>query len=137
MKRQHGFTLLELLMVVIIIGILASIALPRYLRTTERARMAEAVTMLGVLRSAEVRYSVQNSGNFTSKVATPCDLDACAAPADMSGTPRYTYSAVVGPGTFDISATRIGAVPPPCVASYKVHIFQDGVISGNDCLSSL
>ena len=137
MKCRHGFTLLELMMVVIIIGILASIALPQYLKTSERARMAEAVTMLGVLRAAEVRYSAQNNGNFTANVATPCDLDTCGTPAEMSGTPRYSYSAVVAPGTFDIRATRIGVPPAPCVLNYRVHIFQDGVISGSDCLSAL
>ncbi len=51
-----GFTLLELLMVVIIIAILASIALPQYLRVSERSRASEALTVLAAIRSGEMRY---------------------------------------------------------------------------------
>ena len=136
MKTRCGFTLLELMMVVIIIGILASIALPQYLRTAERARMSEAVTILGALRSAEVRFAAQNNGAFSANVSgAACNLDACGT--DVSGTPQYTYTATVGAGVFNIAAQRIGAPPAPCVTNYKVHIFQDGVITGNDCLSAL
>ena len=60
MKRASGFTLLELLMVVIIIAILASIALPQFLRVAERARSAEALAILGAMRSSEVRYKAQS-----------------------------------------------------------------------------
>ena len=52
----RGFTLLELLMVVIIIAILASIALPQYLKATEKARAAEALQVLGAMRSAAARF---------------------------------------------------------------------------------
>ena len=69
MKGERGFTLLELLMVVIIIGILAAIALPQYTRTTERARVGEALQMLAALRGAEQRWSAQNGGAFTGTVA--------------------------------------------------------------------
>jgi len=57
MKRRKGFTLLELIIVVIVIGILASIALPRYIRVTERARSAEARQVLGILRGSQIRYN--------------------------------------------------------------------------------
>ena len=56
MKNQKGFTLLELLIVVIIIGILASIAMPQYMKTIERAKTAEALTNLATLRGAMERY---------------------------------------------------------------------------------
>ena len=54
--KERGFTLLEVLIVVIIIGILASIALPQYINTLEKARSAEALTGLGSLRSSMDRY---------------------------------------------------------------------------------
>ncbi|MFH0839147.1 MAG: prepilin-type N-terminal cleavage/methylation domain-containing protein, partial [Candidatus Omnitrophota bacterium] len=50
---KRGFTLLEVLMVVIIIGVLATLAIPQYTKTVEKARAAEAYSNLGTIRKAE------------------------------------------------------------------------------------
>ncbi|MBL7197860.1 MAG: prepilin-type N-terminal cleavage/methylation domain-containing protein [Candidatus Omnitrophica bacterium] len=68
MFRKKGFTLLELIIVIIVIGILASIALPRYLAVAERARMTEGKNILGILRGAQLRYEAEHqtfAGNFS------------------------------------------------------------------------
>ncbi|MBL7197237.1 MAG: prepilin-type N-terminal cleavage/methylation domain-containing protein [Candidatus Omnitrophica bacterium] len=57
-----GFTLLELVVVVIIIGILAALAIPRYMVTTERARSAEGVLILDGIRKSQMRYYQQWGG---------------------------------------------------------------------------
>ena len=72
--KQGGFTLLELLMVVIIIAILASIALPQYIRATEKARATEALQLAGAIRSAQNRYKAQSVTNLYALLLT--DLDA-------------------------------------------------------------
>lgn len=54
--RNKGFTLVELLVVILIIGILSAIALPQYMKTVERARAAEAITILASLARAEQSY---------------------------------------------------------------------------------
>ena len=79
MKRQkrrqmQGFTLLELLMVVIIIAILASIALPQYLRVAERSRAAEALTNLATIRSSEERYRAATGSTLGTGLEYTTDL---------------------------------------------------------------
>ncbi|MFH1245229.1 MAG: type II secretion system protein [Candidatus Omnitrophota bacterium] len=54
--RKTGFTLLELMIVVVIIAILATFALPRYFRGVEKHRAAEGVMMIQVLRAAQISY---------------------------------------------------------------------------------
>ena len=73
--RKDGFTLLELLMVVIIIAILASIALPQYIRATEKARAAEALQLAGAIRAAENRYKAQSVDNVYTNVIGELDAE--------------------------------------------------------------
>ena len=71
MKKQKGFTLLELIMVIVIIGILAMLAMPTYFKTVERSRIAEAKKMLGMIRASQLRYYAEHA-KFTSSLN---DLD--------------------------------------------------------------
>ncbi|MCM8765994.1 MAG: prepilin-type N-terminal cleavage/methylation domain-containing protein [Candidatus Omnitrophica bacterium] len=56
MFKKKGFTLLEILVVIIIIGILATLALPQYMKTTKKARVSEATSNIGSIRGAEIRH---------------------------------------------------------------------------------
>lgn len=69
MKRNSGFTLLELLIVIIILGILAAIALPKFTGATEKARITEAVNMMTHIREAEASHNISGSG-FTNNLTT-------------------------------------------------------------------
>jgi type IV pilus assembly protein PilA len=61
-KVQHGFTLIELMIVVAIIGVLASIAVPQYQNYTARAQVSEALNVLtGVKSELGERYALEGS----------------------------------------------------------------------------
>jgi len=71
-KKNKGFTLLELLVVVLIIGLLATIAGPVFIRSVEESRSSEATTNLSTYAYSQERYFFQ----FGSYSTTPRDLDA-------------------------------------------------------------
>lgn len=75
MIYKRGFTLLEVLVVVIIIGILAAIALPQYVSTIEKARSGEAVANIGAIRTALDRYWYQNVGMPVDNDFAALDID--------------------------------------------------------------
>jgi len=100
-KKKNGFTMLELLMVVIIIGILATIALPQYMSFVEKARAAEAMTTIGALRTAENLYKLEN-GTYSPNVA---DL-TITVPTSGAAT-YWTYSVSGASETgFSVTSSR-------------------------------
>ncbi len=71
---KKAFTLVELIIVVIIIGILAAIAVPQYSKTMERSRIAEASAVLGALRGAQLRYRLENTAYAIDPLKLDIDL---------------------------------------------------------------
>ena len=69
MQKKAGFSLVEIMIAVIIVGILVAIAIPNYSRSFERAKSAQAVQILKTLRSAELAYFSEYQGFFNNLAA--------------------------------------------------------------------
>ena len=123
--NNKGFTLIEVLIVVIIIAVLAGLAVPIFRGTVEKSRKAEALGVLSALRASELRYFAAND-TFTTTMA---NLDYNPAAADTSGqTVHFTYTVPTGAATLSCRALR-NAVDGGDGTS-TVLIDQAGVVTG-------
>lgn len=91
--KKKGFTLLELMIVIIIVGILASLALPRFITATKKAKESEARGLLGAIRSSQLRYYVEHNNAYH----VDADLsDGSGLDIDITDSQYYTYQALDG-----------------------------------------
>ena len=116
--NKKGFTLVEVLTVVIIIGILASIGVPQFADSIEKAKGGEARAGLGHVQTGEKVYFAEEE-YYTTVLD---DLD-------ITLSQRYWSFAIATPSstTYTATATRSGGTR----SGQTLTMNQDGVISGN------
>ncbi len=104
LRKSKGFTLIELMIVVVIIGILASIAYPSYTRYVAEGARSEALSELMRIANLQEQYYL----DFRAYTA---DMTKLGLAADPFKTEREHYSidATVSGASFTLTATALGA----------------------------
>jgi type IV pilus assembly protein PilA len=123
LKGKKGFTLIELMIVVAIIGILAAIAIPNFLKFQAKSKQSEAKTNLGAIFTGELAYFGEQNmyGNFPQINWSP------------SGTPRYHFQVgtwVLAGDNVNVGATTAGYTEASWAANLNNAMDNGVLISG-------
>jgi type IV pilus assembly protein PilA len=120
-QAQKGFTLIELMIVVAIIGILAAVALPQYKSYTSKARVANAISVVDSFKTA-VALCIQEAGG----VKDSCDAGSNGIPATTAFTPTKEVASLasVTDGAITINLNDIG------LGTGKTMTFTPATVNG-------
>src|SRR3989338_8723727 len=108
LKRDHGFTLTELLVVVIIIGVMAAFTVPNYTKSVERSHRKDAETQLKTIWSADQIYRAQNGAYWPPVLSGSNDIASINSNLGLGIIPNgMTYNcASAATDTFTCTAAR-------------------------------
>ncbi len=126
-RSEKGFTLVELMIVVVIIGILASIAIPKFSALIGKTKVTEAKTILRSIINLEQAYYMQQSAYQAFVDDADAPLVGFEQPSEASSRFNYKFD-IVGAAPFDQSIAT---------ATEEVDVNGDGDIDDGLTLSVL
>ena len=124
-NNKSGFTLLEIIIVIIIVGVLASLALPKLFQNITFSKSAEAMNMIGAMRRAIQNCSVM-TGSWDT---TNCRTLASIGYADPYSTTKFDYCATYAAGTDELTIiadqTKTAACAGADTITYVIDMSND------------
>ena len=105
-NRRQGFTLLELLVIVVVLAVLSAIAIPNFTRAVERARVQDVEATLSAIFQSERLFELDNGtfGTLGALIAGNYVTD----PDPGNSNPDFNFAIAAAATTFTVTATRTG-----------------------------
>ena len=129
--KESGFTLTEILIVVVILAILAALVLPRFSPQGERARASEATAILSSIRQGEEAYFLEN-GVYLAFTGTSTNWGSVGMQnPNGNGFFGYVVNIPAGGATFAARATRNATSDSSGQVGKVIGIDQTGIFCGN------
>ena len=123
-KRARGFTLLEVMIVCVIVGILAAIVLPAYQNQVRKSRRASAESHLMEIAAKQHAYFLDTRGSYTTSLSTL----HLTTPADVAANFTISIATAAGPpATFTATASPTGSQVNDLGSGVNLTIDSTGV----------
>jgi len=144
MKKRNGFTLVEILIVVVILGILAAIVIPQFSDASEEAKLSSLVSDLRTVRSQIQLYKFHHSGDLPGTVSGVSFEDSMTKYTEINGTLASPQApdpngGVYGPylqkiptNSFDDSVDITAGAGSPDLSGGWYYNAQTGAFNAND-----
>ena len=111
-RGSRGFTLVEVLIVVIVLGILAAIVVPQFSRASDDANLSALKTNLQTIRAQLELYKIQHNGSYPTLAAFTAQLTAGTDITGAAGTTYGPYLLTIPTNPFSNVSTVTNTTPP-------------------------
>jgi prepilin-type N-terminal cleavage/methylation domain-containing protein len=130
MNRKSGFTLLEVLVVIIIVGVLAAVAMPTLFRNIKRAEAAEALTTIGMIYRGLMACGMQYNGAVVQCApSTPAAFDSIGMTdpsSSVNPASKFDYAIFCGGIASSYSCSIVATHVEDGVSTIQMAFTQNG-----------